>query len=226
MGAALSLFVLMTLSFFLVRVASVALRLTGLDESTAKFQALSAVSGTGFTTSESEVIVNYPVRRKIITLLIIVGNLGLVTVLATVVVSFVRTEGQMGAVFNQVAWLLGVLAVLWFMILNKRADRFLCDAISRFLQSRTRLGQRAYHRLLQLGNDYSVCEHPVTSLQLNANGDLDLAALEQLGLMGLAVRRDSGELLSGPAALAGLQPSDTVVLYGRDTGHETLEAGH
>ena len=80
--------------------------------------------------------------------------------------------------------------------------------------------------MLQLGNDYSVCEHPVTSLQLNANRDLDLAALEQLGLTGLAVRRDSGELLSGPAALAGLQPSDTVVLYGRDTGHETLEAGH
>lgn len=73
MGAALSLFVLMTISIMLVRIASVALRLTGLDETTAKFQALSAVSGTGFTTKESEAIVNYPVRRKIITLLMIIG---------------------------------------------------------------------------------------------------------------------------------------------------------
>ena len=98
MGAALSLFVLMTLSILVVRVAAVALRQTGLEEATAKFQALSAVSGTGFTTSESETIVNYPVRRRIVTLLMVIGNLGLVTVFATLVVSFVHTEGEVDAV--------------------------------------------------------------------------------------------------------------------------------
>lgn len=223
MGAALSLFVVMTVSVFVVRVASVALRLTGLDESTAKFQALSAVTGTGFTTRESEVIVNYPVRRKIITLLIIVGNLGLVTVLATVVVSFVQTEGQMDAVFNQLAWLIGVLSLLWFMILNKRADRFMCGAIGRLLASRTRLGQRAYQRLLQVGDDYSVCEHPLDSLPQGTGSALDIQALEQMGLQVLAVRRDDGELLSGPPLPGALQMGDTLVLYGSDHAHHALE---
>jgi len=48
-GAAISIFVLLSVSIFIVRVAAVAMRLTGLDDSTARFQALSAFSGTGFT---------------------------------------------------------------------------------------------------------------------------------------------------------------------------------
>lgn len=223
MGAALSLFVLMTISIMLVRIASVALRLTGLDETTAKFQALSAVSGTGFTTKESEAIVNYPVRRKIITLLMIIGNLGLVTVFATLVVSFVQTEGEMNAVVTQIAWLLGVLALLWFLILNKRAERVMCDAVGRFLQSNTILGKRRFRRLLQLGDGYSVCEHPVTETWISADETLNAAALEQLGLTILAVRDTRGELTSSFSSTGDLGAGDALVIYGRDDGHETLE---
>ena len=179
MGAALSLFVLMTLSIFVVRVAAVALRQTGLEEATAKFQALSAVSGTGFTTSESETIVNYPVRRRIVTLLMVIGNLGLVTVFATLVVSFVHTEGEVDAVLVQLGWLLGVLALLWFLILNGRVERVMCDAIGRFLESTTLLGERHFHRLLQIGDGYSVCEHPLIDVWIEADGALDASALEQ-----------------------------------------------
>ncbi len=92
MGAALSIFVLLSLSVLVIRVASVALRLTGLSDDIARFQALSAFTGTGFTTLEAEAIVNYPVRRRIVSSLMIVGNLGLVTVLATLVVSMINTE--------------------------------------------------------------------------------------------------------------------------------------
>ena len=50
MGAALSILVLLSVSVFVVRLASVALRLTGLPEGVARFQALSAFTGTGYTT--------------------------------------------------------------------------------------------------------------------------------------------------------------------------------
>jgi len=66
MGAALSMFVLLSISVFVIQVASVTLQLTGLADATARFQALSAFTGTGFTTSEAEAIVNYPVRRRVI----------------------------------------------------------------------------------------------------------------------------------------------------------------
>ena len=161
MGAAISIFVLMSLSVFVMRIASVALRLTGLEESQAKFQSLSAFTGTGFTTGEAEMIVNYPVRRRIISLLMVVGNLGLVTVLATLVTSLVNTEGAPQAVLTQLIWLFCGLALLWVLMLNPVADRILCTWIGRWLNKATLLGQRRFHRLLQLGDGYSVCEHPL-----------------------------------------------------------------
>ena len=107
MGAALSIFVILSVSIFIVRVAAVALRITGLPDDSARFQALSAFTGTGFTTSETEMVVNYPIRRRIVGLLIIIGNMGLVTVFATVVLSLVRTDGEVSAVFAQLTWLIG-----------------------------------------------------------------------------------------------------------------------
>ena len=224
MGAALSIFVLMSLSIFVVRVASVALRLTGLEESTAKFQALSAVSGTGFTTSESETMVNYPVRRRIVTILMIIGNLGLVTVFATLVVSFVHTDGEVGAVVAQLAWLLGVLALLWFLILNKRAERLMCASIGKILESTTLLGMRRFRRLLQVADGYSVCEHPVTDAWIDAHGALVASDFEELGLTVLAVRSASGELTNRFSSTGDLKLGDALLVYGRDAGHDALES--
>jgi Trk-type K+ transport system membrane component len=81
-----------SISFLIVRAAAIALMLTDLDIRKAKFQALSAFSGTGFTTKESEAVVNHPMRRKIITGLIILGNVGIVTVIVTTTSSLVTSR--------------------------------------------------------------------------------------------------------------------------------------
>lgn len=217
MGGALSVFVLLSLSIFIVRVASVALRITGLDESSARFQALSAFSGTGFTTLEAEAIVNYPVRRKIISLLMIIGNVGLVGVFATVAASLVHTDGELAAVLRQIGWLLAVLAVLWFFILNRRADRLMCGWISRFLKARTVLGKRPYQRLLQLGSGVSICEHPVPPLLMDA--EVLQQKLERLKLEAIAIRTTTGQLKRVSAGGVA-EDAAAVILLGDDAGHE------
>ena len=71
----LGLFILtLTVSFVVVRIGAIAFQLTGLEWSLAKFQALSCFSGTGFTTKESELITSNKQRRKIASILIILGN--------------------------------------------------------------------------------------------------------------------------------------------------------
>jgi len=57
---------------------TIAFETTGLERSKARFQALSALTGTGFTTSEAESIVNHPGRRRIATWLIFIGNAGII----------------------------------------------------------------------------------------------------------------------------------------------------
>lgn len=221
MGAALTIFVLLSLSVFVIRVAAVALRLTGLDDSSARFQALSAFTGTGFTTIESEAIVNYPVRRKVVSLLMIVGNLGLVSVFATLVVSLVQTDGEAEAVLAQLGWLVAGLVLVWFVILNPFADRVLCAAIGRVLTSTTILGNRPFHRLLQLGDGLSICEHPLRSIQLEEDGRVSAAALESLNLDVVALRSPEGRVEKADNETL-VKDAAAVVLYGADKGHEEL----
>ena len=70
-------------SFIVVRIGAIAFELTGLEWSLAKFQALSCFTSTGFTTKEAELITGNPQRRRIASILIILGHAGLVTLIAT-----------------------------------------------------------------------------------------------------------------------------------------------
>lgn len=71
------------ISFIIVRIGAVAFQLTGMPWSLAKFQALSCFSGTGFTTSESELVTTHVKRRRIASFLMVLGNAGIVTLIAS-----------------------------------------------------------------------------------------------------------------------------------------------
>ena len=220
MAAALSLLIILTVFFFVTRLGAIALRMTGMPERVARFQCLSALSGAGYTTSESEMIVNYPVRRRIIALLIVAGNVGLLSLSATFIVSLLNTEGAPEAVASQVGWLAGAIVIVWVLMLNPWVDRVLCGVMGRLLASTTSLGQRRYLRVLQVCDGISIAEHyhhapkleTVAALRL---GDFDLRLL--------TVLRSDGETLTEPSGDTVLSFGDRLVLYGPDAAHETFE---
>lgn len=82
------------ISMLVVRAGAIALMMTGMSFDKAKFQALSAFSGTGFTTREAERVVGNARRRKIVSWLMILGNAGIVTVIVTATSSFARAKGM------------------------------------------------------------------------------------------------------------------------------------
>ena len=68
MGGIILVIIVVFVSVMIRKVATVALELTGLDRSTSSFQALSALTSTGFTTREAELVTSHPTRRKIISI--------------------------------------------------------------------------------------------------------------------------------------------------------------
>jgi hypothetical protein len=220
MGAALSVFVILSVSIFVIRLASVALRITGIPDESARFQALSAFSGTGFTTREAETIINYPVRRKIISLMMVIGNIGLVSVFATVVVSLVQTDGNTDAILRQVFWLALGLGLIWFIVLNKTADRILCAQIAKLLATTTLLGTRPYQKLLQISEGYSVCEHPVSDEWAVADTSKLEEVLKDSGLLLLRAKAKDGQ--SSASVVEPLENLGSLVLFGPDDGHDQL----
>ena len=110
----ISLLVVLTLSILVTRIATVALTYTGLSRESARFQARSAFTGVGFTTNESEKVVNHPLRRKILMLLMLLGNAGVITAVSSLIVSFVNVEGSIRLFWQMVLLLTGVLLLSVF----------------------------------------------------------------------------------------------------------------
>jgi hypothetical protein len=79
------MFIFLGLWLLLWWVGSIALEATGMERGKARFQALSAFSGTGFTTQEAESIVTHLQRRRIAICLIFLGNAGIVAFLILLV---------------------------------------------------------------------------------------------------------------------------------------------
>ena len=211
---ALALFVILTLSVIIIRAAAVALRITGLPNETARFQARSAFTGTGFTTSESEAIINHPVRRRIVSMLMIIGNVGLVTVMSTVIVSLAGSSWTDGALLIQILWLAGVLLLLWFVALNPAADRIMCRIIGRLLQHSRALKSDGAELLLQCpqGNGvYRIRMEPEAATTARVVGDLLPPQALAFGL-----HRADGSYLQRPTSDEPLRPQDEVYLYGSD----------
>lgn len=55
---------------------------TGLDKHIARYQAISMLTNTGFTTDEAKLIIDHPVRRKISSFLILFGAFSLAVIIA------------------------------------------------------------------------------------------------------------------------------------------------
>lgn len=156
MDAVLLLVVVALVSLLIARVASVALTITGLSRESARFQARSALTGVGFTTSEAESVVNHPVRRRIVMALMLVGSVGLATGVAGILATFVDTEA--GSRLTRAALLVVGLAAVYFASRSAAIDRRLSRLIARLLRKYTDLDARDYERLLHLAGEYAVQE--------------------------------------------------------------------
>jgi hypothetical protein len=99
-------------SFLVVRAGAVALMMTGVEADKARFQSLSAYSGAGFTTREAESVINHPTRRRIITWLIIIGNVGIITVIVTATSSLVSSHGS-EIPLNVLVLVAGAAVIYW-----------------------------------------------------------------------------------------------------------------
>ncbi len=107
------LLLVLIVSLAFVRLAAIGLELTGIPWDRAKFHALSAFTNTGFPNREAEEAVNHPVRRRIISYLVILGNAGLITTVASLASSLVETS-LLFALRNLALIGVGVVSIVWF----------------------------------------------------------------------------------------------------------------
>ena len=213
MAAVILLVITVTFSMVITRVGSVALVLTGISQESAQFQARSAFYGVGFTSRESESVVNHPVRRQIIMLMMVLGNLGIVTMMASMMVSFTVTSNS-GEWGKNLLILSGGLGALWALARSRYLSRALERLITKALRLWTDLDVRDYVALLHLAAGYAVLEMQVEPGDWLADMTLHELNLSREGILVLGIRRPNKVFVGAPTGQSRVRVSDTLIIYG------------
>ena len=215
MVAIITLLVTLAVSVLVCRIAEMALTLTGLSREAARFQARSAFSGVGYTTTESESIVNHPVRRRIAMTLMLIGNVGLATVGASLMVSMLDARNNQDWLLN-LGLFSGGLLILLLLSQSKWVERRLNTVITWSLRHFTDLDVRDYVAILNLEEGYAVTELRVDPGDWLAGSTLIELNLPREGVLVLGVHcADVKCYLGTPTATSKIKVGDVLVLYGR-----------
>lgn len=222
MGAIAALLVVVAIPILITRIATSALEMTGVSRELAHFQARSAYTGVGFTTSEAETVVAHGVRRKIILALMLLGNAGVAGAVASLVAGFAQA-GSLRAAAIRLAVLVVGLGLLWWTTTLDQVERFLRMLIERGLERWTDLHLLDYVQLLGMEQGYEVREVKVIEGDWLANKRLESLDLPREGVLVLALRRSDGTYLGAPHPHTEIVTGDTILAYGRSNNLAELE---
>lgn len=201
------------ISLLITRIATIALGATGLSRESARFQARSAFTGVGFTTREAENVVNHPVRRRIVLVLMLLGNAGLVTIVASLLLSFTAADEPNDA-WRRIILLLGGLAAIIFLANSRVVDRTMTRVIRLVLHRFTDLDVRDYASLLQLTAGFGVTELEVAAEHWTAGRTLEALQLRREGIAVLGIQRRNGSFVGVPNGASRVEEGDTLIAYG------------
>jgi hypothetical protein len=215
MSAIIALLVIALVSLLAVRVGATALMMTGLSWDTASFQSYSAFFGVGFTTKEAEMVVNHPVRRRIIRDLILAGNVGLTSSLATLIVTLLQS-GSGGDRLHMILWLIGGLLGLYFISRLGWVQKALDHLIQHALERAGLVRALDYELLLRIQHGYVVSEIEVLPGTYLAGLTLRHSRPWDRGVVILSIKRDGATHPGIPSRDDLIQPGDVLTAYGKE----------
>jgi hypothetical protein len=207
--------VFITVWLFVLWFGSIALEATGMERRRARFQALSALTGTGFTTREAEDIVGHPKRRFIASWLIFLGSVGIILFLlillviilvgvkpATPTSPFVYIFASLPAVALLVLFWIGILDKLATVIVNrmKRSSYFTPDVSIR--------------EIVHQAGDYSVARLTIGRKAPEVGCKISDTSLAKHKITILAIERGD-KTLPSPQAKEVVQAGDHLLCYGK-----------
>jgi hypothetical protein len=220
-------FVAIIVSFIVVRIGAVAFQLTGLEWSVAKFQALSCFSGTGFTTREAELITTRTQRRRIASMLMVLGNAGIVTLIATFA-NTLRTDSIVPTVMPflgkvippgiapwvDLAVIIAILYLIYFIFTRSPLSTWFTSFVRSRMIKRESISRVTIEELVVATGGYGVSSIEVRNNSPMVDKSLIDSGLRQHDIIVLAIERKD-EMIPNPPASMKILLGDRVVCFGK-----------
>ncbi len=223
MFSLIGLFGIVLFSYIVIRVATVALEITGLAEEVANFQAISAFTGTGFTTQETESAVSNPTRRNIIKAVIIIGNAGLTTAVASLILTFMGNETHTNFM-NFIILVFGII-LIFMVVSSKHTHVALKKIIYRFLSNYSSLQVHDYHEVLGLGKGFVISKIIIDDESWMVDKELKDLKLDREGTLILSIEKHEADkkiFIGAPNGKTEIDARDILTCYGRPDAIKSL----
>ncbi len=218
---------IVVIAYFVVKIGAAAFELTGLNPQQANFQSVSAFTGTGFTTREAELVAAHKDRRKIASVLMILGSAGFVTLIATLVTTINSNEPValiIPSLENFVPLFLvqyvnlGIVLILLFLVYKifhlSTLSSFLMSKIQEQMVDKKLLQRARFEELLLNARGYGISQIELTRKNPLTGKTLSESKLRSHDILVLSVERDQEHIIN-PVATTRLRLHDTLVCFGK-----------
>ena len=218
MAGSLILFALFIIVYIVISdIITIFFRLTGLTEEKARFQVISLLTNSGFTTRESEAVVSSKIRRRLARATMLFGYAFTVTIVSTTVNFFMTlSRGEMEALLIWLPILLGVL-VLFHLLRRSVYFKTRFDSWIESIGTRIMFGKHA--NPIVLVEDYGgmVVAHILLQQvpEILQNVPLrDSEIMARHNIMVIMVKAPSGDARQATADTV-LSPNDVIMVLGK-----------
>ena len=218
--------IVLIVSFVIVRIGAIAFQLTGLEWSLAKFQALSCFTATGFTTREAELITSDPRRRRIASVLIVLGHAGLVTMVATFANTIRPRATNLSIPFMPAyvpSWLrpfinliiiVAAIYIIYKVFTNTKIARKLTDSLRKRIIKKDIIKSVSREELALATGGYGVSKIQISESNPIVGKALSESGLRKDDITVLAIVRDDSTI-PNPVANRKILSGDELICFGK-----------
>lgn len=200
--------------FTIAELLALGLRMTGLDREKARFQVVTIITGTGYTTNESELMTQHPLRRKIAELLMLISYVGQAVIIGAIFT--IATEVANGK--NIGAGLFFLLLII-IILVGVTKNTWVIQKIEKLIEKRFIIKSknnktRTVDQVLKLNEDYGVVEFLIEGGHPLVGKSLIESNLKKNQIQVLNIERGS-YIIQFPQKDSHFKEGDKVVVYGK-----------
>lgn len=198
-----------TILIFIIEIITVLFSLTGLPTDKARFQVISLLTGSGFTTKESELIMQHSSTRKLAQVIMIIGYIGFVTGISFLI-NIMRTSLSVPGIIGIIIFF--VCAV--FILKNRYVVENFDSLIKRIILGGAKKVPKSDIYELINNKGYGLYKIFVNENSSIVGKSLKENNLKESGIQVLNIDRGS-ELINSPDGNEIIQNGDTLLVYGK-----------
>lgn len=182
--------------------------LTGLKKEIARFQVISMFTATGFTTGESELILEHPIRRRLSTFLILFGVFSLAVVISSI--SNILSDEFRSIELGMIAL---VLIGIYLILATPKFKKYLEKSFEGHLEKQYNLADLPLREVMYFDEDDVVIELPIHKNSSVIGKKLEDIIETEDDMLVLFIKRGDVTLRKD-SYTTEIQEGDMIFLYG------------